>query len=84
MLEQEGVENPQREERMLGLPPPPGCNSDGDFQQVQCNGLDEDCWCIDSMGFEMPGTRARSLDLVNCSREYIYLSPVSHVYDTSL
>ncbi|CAG0879216.1 unnamed protein product [Darwinula stevensoni] len=48
----------------------PNCDDDGKFRPVQCsNEIDADgpCWCVDGSGFEVPGTRARSLNLLNCT-----------------
>ncbi|MEQ2164383.1 hypothetical protein GOODEAATRI_006221 [Goodea atripinnis] len=33
----------------------PRCTSSGRFQQVQCQ--DGECWCVDSQGHEVPGSR---------------------------
>ena len=45
----------------------PNCDSTGDFEPIQCNPITGDCFCVDQTGFEIAGTRARSLDLVNCT-----------------
>jgi hypothetical protein len=39
--------------------PPPNCHPSGSFEATQCaekNG-DQQCWCVDSFGSEIPGTR---------------------------
>jgi hypothetical protein len=47
----------------------PECESEsGKFKEVQCDSQ-SGCYCVDSQGFEIPGTRARSMDLVNCTSE---------------
>lgn len=38
----------------------------GKFKEIQCDG-EFGCYCVDNQGFEMPGSRARTLDLVNCT-----------------
>ncbi|XP_037073349.1 nidogen-2-like [Pollicipes pollicipes] len=47
----------------------PDCTPDGQFRPVQCDPVKEICWCVDDNGFERAGTRARSLELTNCSRQ---------------
>ena len=68
--ERQRVETVKRA-RALSLPDMqiavPNCNSIGDFEPVQCNPKSGDCFCVDESGFEVAGTRARSLELVNCS-----------------
>ncbi|XP_064073911.1 uncharacterized protein LOC113401222 [Vanessa tameamea] len=48
----------------------PRCRiSDGEFEEIQCdNEIVSTCWCVDSAGFEVPGTRAPAAGLVNCTR----------------
>ncbi|CAB3248715.1 unnamed protein product [Arctia plantaginis] len=48
----------------------PRCRtSDGEFEEIQCdNEIVSSCWCVDSTGFEIPGTRAPAAGLVNCTR----------------
>nr|XP_057909617.1 thyroglobulin [Doryrhamphus excisus] len=38
----------------------PQCTQDGRFRPVQCNGQDQTCWCVDTDGLEVPGTRTNS------------------------
>lgn len=45
----------------------PACSPLGDFEPVQCDPLSGNCFCVDESGFELAGTRARSLELVNCT-----------------
>ncbi|XP_043224017.1 uncharacterized protein LOC122382571 isoform X1 [Amphibalanus amphitrite] len=47
----------------------PDCTPEGQFKSVQCDPFKGFCWCVDDNGFERPGTRARSLELTNCSRQ---------------
>lgn len=64
----------QRQARMLGEETDvfvPKCRESGEFEPVQCsgNGIDEKCWCVDNRGLEVGGTRARSLEIVNCTKK---------------
>ncbi|XP_067012696.2 thyroglobulin [Anabrus simplex] len=45
----------------------PKCNSQGDFDEIQCDPQAPRCWCVDEAGFEVPGTRAPARNLVNCT-----------------
>ena len=45
----------------------PSCDPVGDYEPVQCDPLTGNCFCVDESGFELAGTRARSLNLVNCT-----------------
>ncbi|KZS04617.1 Uncharacterized protein APZ42_032431 [Daphnia magna] len=45
----------------------PHCDPIGDYEPVQCDPLTGNCFCVDESGFELAGTRARSLELVNCT-----------------
>ncbi|XP_045537995.1 uncharacterized protein LOC106721428 isoform X1 [Papilio machaon] len=49
----------------------PRCRaSDGEFEPVQCdNEIVSACWCVDTAGFEIPGTRAPAASLVNCTQQ---------------
>ena len=46
-------------EGMVLALPPPKCHSTGSFEATQCaeNNGDQQCWCVDSFGSEIPGTR---------------------------
>lgn len=74
-----GCEHLQREAyrraRSLGLEGSkvriPACNKEGDFNPIQCNSATSKCWCVDEEGFEVPGTRATTRDLVNCTGETV-------------
>lgn len=37
----------------------PECNVNGNFKSVQCWGAIGQCWCVDSDGNELEGTRAQ-------------------------
>lgn len=46
----------------------PRCNKQGGFEPIQCdNEIVSSCWCVDEAGFELAGTRAPDVTLVNCS-----------------
>ena len=45
----------------------PHCDPVGDYEPVQCDPATGNCYCVDESGFELAGTRARSLSLVNCT-----------------
>lgn len=50
----------------------PRCNKQGGFEQIQCdNEIVSSCWCVDEAGFELAGTRAPAVALVNCSGKNI-------------
>jgi len=53
------------------LQPLPKCDPLGDFEPVQCDPLSGNCFCVDESGFELAGTRARSLDIVNCTSKLL-------------
>ncbi|CAL4080089.1 unnamed protein product, partial [Meganyctiphanes norvegica] len=62
-------ENTIRRGRALGLSDNEimahSCDVQGDFVQIQCDEIN--CYCLDQhTGYEQPGTRARSIELVNC------------------
>nr|XP_053652019.1 LOW QUALITY PROTEIN: uncharacterized protein LOC128702033 [Cherax quadricarinatus] len=63
-------ENTLRRARDLGVDAndvvTPDCDLGGGFAPIQCDGVW--CFCVDERtGYELPGTRARSIELVNCS-----------------
>ncbi|XP_066984826.1 uncharacterized protein [Macrobrachium rosenbergii] len=63
-------ENTLRRGRDLGIDlnslMTPDCVTSGNFAPIQCDG--SNCFCVDEhTGYELPGTRARSLEFVNCS-----------------
>ncbi|XP_045484188.1 uncharacterized protein LOC110992009 isoform X1 [Pieris rapae] len=35
----------------------PECTEDGSYERVQCKGSEKTCWCVDTMGNEIAGTR---------------------------
>ncbi|XP_048581312.1 uncharacterized protein LOC5512067 isoform X7 [Nematostella vectensis] len=37
----------------------PRCKADGNYEEVQCEGVTGECWCVDSRGQERPGTRTK-------------------------
>ena len=44
----------------------PRCKGNGEFEQVQCQRISGECWCVDEIGLEIPGTRITS-GLPNCN-----------------
>lgn len=45
----------------------PKCNNEtGEFERIQCEPQGKNCWCVDQIGTEIPGTRAPSKDVVDC------------------
>lgn len=48
----------------------PSCDNSGDYEPVQCDPATGNCFCVDESGFEVAGTRARSLESVNCTSKY--------------
>ncbi|MPC88074.1 hypothetical protein E2C01_082964 [Portunus trituberculatus] len=80
-------DNTYRRARDLGLDvntlPHIDCDNEGGFAPIQCQG--DRCFCVDQRtGLEKPGTRAPTLELVNCSAEcggirtYAWTSARSH------
>ena len=45
----------------------PSCDPVGEFEKIQCDPLSGNCFCVDESGFEMAGTRARSLEMISCT-----------------
>ncbi|KAL1501147.1 hypothetical protein ABEB36_006531 [Hypothenemus hampei] len=61
-----------RRAKSLGVDPKslrmPRCTKQGAFEPIQCdNEIVSSCWCVDEAGFELPGTRAPAVALVNCT-----------------
>ncbi|KAJ1372142.1 hypothetical protein KIN20_034221 [Parelaphostrongylus tenuis] len=42
------------------LPPPIQCEASGEFREIQCDVRIRQCWCVDSSGIEVLGTRTSS------------------------
>ncbi|CAG9565233.1 unnamed protein product [Danaus chrysippus] len=38
----------------------PRCNEDGSYESIQCRGSTNICWCVDSVGNEITGTRTNN------------------------
>lgn len=54
-----------REGMALALPQP-ACDSEGNYDPTQCN--DNDCWCVDHFGTEIPKTRGEGNATKNCDK----------------
>ena len=39
----------------------PFCKPDGSWSEIQCERFSKMCWCVDSTGKEVPGTKSRNL-----------------------
>ena len=39
----------------------PSCNSAGGYERMQCDRSVGECWCVNKMGDELPGTRIRGI-----------------------
>ncbi len=44
----------------------PSCRLDGQYQQIQCHSSTGVCWCVDTAGMEIPGTRTPGGQSPNC------------------
>nr|CDJ87912.1 Thyroglobulin type-1 and Proteinase inhibitor I15 and Whey acidic protein and Proteinase inhibitor I2 domain containing protein [Haemonchus contortus] len=54
------------------LPPPVQCEPDGTFREIQCDFRTRQCWCVDSTGVEVIGTRTdNNQDVPLCKRPKI-------------
>nr|CDJ83051.1 Whey acidic protein and Thyroglobulin type-1 and Proteinase inhibitor I15 and Proteinase inhibitor I2 domain containing protein [Haemonchus contortus] len=54
------------------LPPPVQCEPDGTFREIQCDFRTRQCWCVDSSGVEVIGTRTNNnQDVPLCKRPKI-------------
>ncbi|KAK6011891.1 thyroglobulin type-1 repeat-containing domain protein, partial [Ostertagia ostertagi] len=54
------------------LPPPVQCEPDGTFREIQCDFKTRQCWCVDSSGVELVGTRTNNnQDIPLCKRPKI-------------
>ena len=42
----------------------PRCKEDGRFEEVQCSEIAGECWCVDSLGVELLGTRSQ--EFITC------------------
>ena len=52
-MHQEALSSPEKDIHV------PQCNLDGRFEEVQCHGLSDECWCVDHQGTEITGTRRK-------------------------
>ncbi|XP_067349367.1 nidogen-2 isoform X3 [Channa argus] len=46
----------------------PQCDAEGQYLPKQCHGSTGHCWCVDNRGQERPGTRASSLQRIDCDK----------------
>ncbi|KAF7991780.1 hypothetical protein HCN44_010581 [Aphidius gifuensis] len=50
----------------------PQCNNDtGEFEKIQCEVSEKNCWCVDEYGSELAGTRASGREFVDCNNPKI-------------
>lgn len=61
-----------RRSRALGNNGPsqfiPQCNNDtGEFEKIQCEIQEKNCWCVDEFGSELMGTRSAGREFVDCN-----------------
>ncbi|ETN84116.1 thyroglobulin type-1 repeat-containing domain protein [Necator americanus] len=57
------------------LPPPVQCSANGEFREMQCNFKTRQCWCVDSSGIELIGTRtANDHETPQCKRFHLFLT----------
>lgn len=68
----------------LGSAPPgrfaPECNSKGQYISVQCYTATGYCWCVDSLGREVPGTRKKgrvSCPDKGCCFHFVFIARAS-------
>jgi len=47
----------------------PRCTAEGDFEKLQCHASRGQCWCVDSGGREISGSRKTSPDMPHCEDE---------------
>ncbi|KAK6751801.1 hypothetical protein RB195_003304 [Necator americanus] len=61
------------------LPPPVQCSANGEFREMQCNFKTRQCWCVDSSGVELIGTRtANDHETPQCKRPKICSVSCTH------
>ena len=51
----------------------PQCKDDGSFEEVQCHPSTGYCWCVDTEGWEIEGTKIRGMPSCKKSTEYVLL-----------
>lgn len=54
----------------------PFCKPDGSWSEIQCGKSSRDCWCVDIVGNEVPGTRSSNLE--TCPDFGLYFSLYIH------
>ncbi|KAK0164613.1 hypothetical protein PV328_003224 [Microctonus aethiopoides] len=46
----------------------PQCNNvTGEFEMIQCEPQDKNCWCVDEFGSEIAGTRSSGREFIDCN-----------------
>ena len=48
----------------------PQCKKDGSFEEVQCHPSTGYCWCVDTAGWELEGTKIRGTPSCHKSIDY--------------
>ena len=60
----------------------PRCKEDGRFEELQCQRMSGECWCVDEAGMEIP--ESRTVGLPNCDKPVGKCSKVQRLYHSIL